>query len=61
MGFVLFTGVGIVSAITWAAAQGDDSSNITREKAQNYDAALAMSAFCILNSIVYFIDPCTLC
>ena len=56
VGFVLFAGVGIVSAITWTAAQGDDSGNSTGEKARNYDAALTMSAFCILNSIVYFID-----
>merc|ERR1712007_322044 len=56
VGFVLFAGVGIVSAITWTAAQSDDSGNSTGEKARNYDAALTMSAFCILNSIVYFID-----
>ena len=52
VGFVLFTGVGIVFAITWTAAQ----SNSTGEKARNYDAALTMSAFCIMNSIVYFTD-----
>ena len=44
------------SAITWTAAQSDDSGSSTGEKARNYDAALTMSAFCILNSIVYFID-----
>ena len=56
VGFVLFAGVGIVSAITWTAAQSDDSGNSTGEKARNYDAALTMSAFCILNRIVSFID-----
>ena len=56
IGFLLFLGTGIVSAITWTAAQSDDSGNSTGEKAINYEAALTMSAFCILNSIVYFID-----
>ena len=56
VGFVLFGGVGIVSAITWTMALSDDSGSSTGEKARNYDAALTMSAFCILNSIVYFID-----
>merc|ERR1712141_634032 len=56
IGCLLFLGTGIVSAITWTAAQSDDSGNSTGEKAINYEAALTMSAFCILNSIVYFID-----
>ena len=35
VGFVLFAGVGIVSAITWMAAKSDDSGNSTAgEKAQ---------------------------
>ena len=51
VGFVLFAGVGIVSAITWTAAQSDDSGNSTGEKARNYDAALIMSAFCILTAL----------
>ena len=31
VGFLFFAGVGIVSAITWTAAQEDDSGNSTRE------------------------------
>ena len=42
--------------ITWTVAQSDDSGNGSGEKAQNYDAALTMSAFCISNSIVYFLN-----
>ena len=56
IGFLLFAGTGIVSAITWTTAQSNDDGNSTGEKAINYEAALTMSAFCILNSIVYFID-----
>jgi hypothetical protein len=34
-GFVPFAEVEIVSAITWTAAQGDDSGDSTGEKAHN--------------------------
>ena len=56
LGFVLYAGIGIKSAIIWTAAKSADSGNTTGEKGRNYDAALAMSAFCLLNSLVYSID-----
>ena len=41
--------------ITWTVAQSDDSGNGSGEKAQNYDAALTMSAFCFLTALFTFL------
>merc|ERR1712141_632438 len=54
VGFVLYTGTGVISAITWTNAKNMDDD--LGDKARNYDAALTMSAFCILQGLIYFVD-----
>ena len=54
VGFVLYTGAGVISAITWTNAKNADDD--LGDKARNYDAALTMSAFCLLQGLIYFVD-----
>ena len=56
LGFFLFTGAGVIAAITWTAAKDDDTLTLNDTKARNFDAALTMAAFCLLNGILYFVD-----
>ena len=54
LGFLLYGGAGVISAITWTKAKAEDDQ--TGDIARNYDAALTMSALCIINSLIYFVD-----
>ena len=42
--------------MVWTKAKAADDQSGTDDYARNYDAALAMAAFCILAGIVYFVD-----
>lgn len=56
VGAFLYTGAGIVAAITWTNAKNTETGSISGDKARNYDAALTMAALCIINGLLYFID-----
>ena len=47
---------GIKGAMVWTAAKGNDDMARTDDYARNYSAALTMNAFCIMASLVYFVD-----
>ena len=51
---MLYTGAGVISAITWTNAKNADTD--IGDKARNYDAALTMSALCIIQGLIYFVD-----
>ena len=42
--------------MVWTSAKAGDPNTSFDGYARNYDAALAMSAFCILSGLVYFVD-----
>lgn len=56
MAALLFTGAGVISAITWTKAKQFDSNLGRDDYARNYDAALTMAALCLILGIVYFVD-----